>query len=154
MSISYDCLINENVKVFGDSLFLFKVFISCFFPFILLFLFWGLGLVIKLALWKWLNYKRLMVITLITLFFNLYSGISSNVINLFNCTKIETSFLLTHDMTMSCWKSKHLIWSLSFGIPFIAIWILGLPLFCIVFLFFNKKKVGSESFNTYFILLY
>lgn len=154
MILSYDCFIKETFKIFGNSLFVFKVFLSSFIPLIILILLWLFGILGKIILWKKLNYKRLMVITIITIFFNLYSGTSSNIINLFNCKNIEDKSLLTWDLTVICWKDQHLIWALAFGVPFMIFWIFGLPLFCILFLCINKKKVGLESFNTYFILLY
>lgn len=154
MFLSYDCFIKDAFGLFGDSLYIFKVFISSFIPLLLLIALSLIGLLAKLVFWKKLNYWWLFIITLITLFFNLYSGTSSNIINLFNCKTIENEKLLAWDLTVECWKGRHLIWALSFGTPFMVFWTFGLPLFGIMFLFINWKKVGMEQFNTYYILLY
>ena len=154
MFLSYDCFIKSTFPIFGSSFFIFKVFLSSFIPLLLAVVLLLMGLIAKGIFRKWLSYKRLVVISLITIFFNLYSGTSSNIINLFNCKTIEEDSLLTRDLTVTCWKSSHLIWSLAFGVPFMIFWVFGLPFFGIGFLFFNKKKVGSDNFNNYFILLY
>ena len=89
MIISYDCFLKDAFPAFVDSVFLLKVFLSPFFSFGLFFLLSIFALILKLILRKRLYFWRLLVITLITLFFTLYSRTSSNIIDLFNCKSIE-----------------------------------------------------------------
>ena len=100
MFLSYDCFINDSFIIFGKSMFIFKTFLSSFVPLIIVVFLLIIGLIVKLIFWKKLSYKWLIVIILITVFFNMYSSTSSNIINLFNCKTIEDETLLTRDLTV------------------------------------------------------
>jgi hypothetical protein len=71
----------------------------------------------------------------------LYPSITSEVIQIFNCEQIENERRLNKDLEIECWKGNHLFWALGFGVPFIFIWTIGLPLGAFLFLFFKRKKV-------------
>ena len=108
----------------------------------------------KLILWKWLNLLRMITISTITIVFTLYSSTSSIILNLFTCRTIEDDLVLARDVKIKCWEGNHLRWSMGFGLPFLLLWVFGIPVLGIMFLFNRRKHVSDPKFVMYFLLLY
>jgi len=45
-------------------------------------------------------------------------------------------------------------WAFGFGIPFIILFIFGLPICGVVFLTINRRHLESPNFMKYFIVMY
>lgn len=58
------------------------------------------------------------------------------------------------DMLTKCWETKHLIWTLVFGLPGLILVLFVFPFSGIAFLVCKRKKAEDPKFMQYFILLY
>lgn len=155
MIVSFDCFLeNTNLNIFNSSRFIFKCFISAFFPFILILFFTILSVLVKLFLWKWVILIRLIVISVLTILFTMYSSTSQLIVSIFNCKEIESETYLEWDLELKCWDSSHFRWAFGFGIPFIILFIFGLPVLGIVFLRLWRKHLNDINFMKYFIVMY
>ena len=145
MIVSYDCFLEATkLNMFGSSKHLFKVFISSFLPLIFI----GVALIaftfMKIIFWKRIRLIRWILIAIITVLFNLYSSTTSLILSIFNCQMIETTVRLWWDYELKCWVGSHAWWAFFYGIPMIIFFVFGLPIFGILVLFFNRKKLGHD----------
>jgi len=155
MSVSFDCFLKETrIWFFSYSDFIYKTFLSiCFCIFLVIFYF-IVGLIIKIILWKWILLRWILFVFLVTIVFIQYTSFTNSLLNLFNCWKIENENLLLRDMLTVCWKSGHLYWTLSMGLPGLLLVLIIIPLSGILFLVLQRRKAEETHFMMYFILLY
>lgn len=155
MLVSFDCFLeNTNLNIFNSSKFLFKVFVSAFTPFVLILLFLFMSLIVKAIFRKFVLLLRLFVISILTILFTMYSSTSQLILSIFNCKQIEDLTLLERDLHVECWSVSHMRWAFGFGIPFIILFIFGLPIFGILFLRIKRKHLNDANFMKYFIVMY
>ena len=63
---------------------------------------------------------------------------------IFNCIElIPGEFYMTNDMSIQCWKTDHLIYSLTVAIPSILIWCISVPITLVVILYKNRAKLST-----------
>lgn len=155
MIVSFDCFLEQSkLNIFGSSKFLFKVFISSFFPLLLILLFIFLSSVVKCILCKRVLFKWLIVISGLTILFTMYSNTSQIILSLFNCKTIENERLLERDLEIPCWKAIHMWWAFGFSLPLLILFVFGLPILGIVFLWFKWWHLNDPHFMKYFIVMY
>ena len=136
--MSYDCFLKE-MKNQIESKIILKSLVTIASPFILIIVFLLCFLAFKgvSGIFKRrFNFKRVCVISIITIVFFLYSAVTSSVISLFNCQTINENTLLLQDMSVKCWEGFHLIFTLGYGLPVILLWTFGIPTSGILFLYF------------------
>ena len=49
------------------------------------------------------------------------------------------------DLEEVCYEGKHKFWSLGLALPSLIVWGLGIPLFALILLLQNKKKLDSHN---------
>ena len=89
-----------------------------------------------------------------TLLFFFYPTITQMTLSLFNCQTVEGVEYLTRDLSVTCWKGKHLFWVLVNGVPMSIIWIIGLPLCGFLMLTKNRKNLWLGSVLSKYWILY
>lgn len=147
MVVSFDCMLTETwIFFFGYSDFIYKTFLSICFSLFLVIFYFKIGILFKCLLRKWVILKWLIFVSFVTILFVQYSSFSNSLLNLFNCWEIDGKNLLLRDMQIECWKDKHLIWSLSFGVPGLLIMIFVFPIVGITFLICFKKWSEQPEF--------
>jgi len=145
MIVSYDCFLEATkLNMFGASKHLLKVFISSALPVIFISVALVAFSIMKLILWKRIRLIRWILIAIITILFNLYSSTTSLILSIFNCQTIETTARLRRDYELKCWVDSHARWAFFYGVPMIVFFVFGLPIFGILVLFFNRKKLGRD----------
>jgi len=58
------------------------------------------------------------------------------------------------DMTVECWSKEHLYWAIGLGVPMLAIYVVGMPVFALMFLFKNRKLLNTEGVRMKYMILY
>jgi len=155
MIMSFDCFLQETkLLIFGESTILLKALLISVMPIVIVLFFYFILFCLKLCLWWRISLKRLLVVCLITIIFFVYSNISSLIISLFSCTSINGVSRLSRDLELICWEGKHLAWTLGFALPLVVVWVFGMPFSGILFLSVFWKRVESQEFINYFILLF
>jgi hypothetical protein len=90
--------------------------------------------------------RRIYVTACIITYF-LYPTIVNLTFSLFNCTRVEgtTDFYLRRDFTIKCWTSSHVIKAIMIGLPMMAVWVFGFPLFIFWKLFKSRKALDETE---------
>ena len=64
--------------------------------------------------------------------------------SMFDCMELAPGqSYMTGDMSIQCWQSEHLAYSLGLVVPSIAIWCVGIPLILLWSLFRHRNKLGD-----------
>ena len=79
--------------------------------------------------------------------FLVHPRITKITLNLFHCTEINNIKYLTLDLTQQCWTGMHLKWSLTVGIALLVIYVIGIPLYGGLLLFYNRAKIHKDHPN-------
>lgn len=93
-------------------------------------------------------------ITTMVFIFLIYPTISSYTFGIFNCISIEGTSYLEKDFDIECWSDDHYYYIFYFTLPVILIWVIGYPLFIIIILSKNKKRLNEISMIKLFGLYY
>ena len=124
-----------DLFLFGDSIAIFKIFLSTFTPLVVILLFVALWLMVKGIFRRRVDLNGVVMSVVIIVYF-LHSTITDIMLGLFRCYPVEGKSLLEKDMTVECWSSSHMAWALGLGVPYIAVWTIGIPLAGIAFLWY------------------
>ena len=90
-------------------------------------------------------------ITCYTIILLLHPVITTSTFSLFSCVKYEDGkTYLRRDMDIECWGEEQVKFSLLIGIPFIAVWTIGFP----VYIFIKMRSKRSQFDDTKNLKLY
>ena len=64
--------------------------------------------------------------------------------DLFNCMNVDGDSRLKVDLEILCGVGQHWFWSRLVALPSIIVWGLGIPLFAVLLLFFERAKLDSK----------
>ena len=124
--VSFDCFI-EDVKIglMQESEYLSRVFLICLLPlFASLISFIIFGIIKKVK--KKSNFKTKMVISIITIVYFFYPGLTEKIIGILKCSTIEGTERFYMDLELICWEKTHLNFVIFFGIPMMIAWVVGI----------------------------
>jgi len=142
MILSYDCFLKEIwLNFFAQSDYIFKIFITCFVPFIFILISFCFFLPLKALCRKRINLFRVLIVSMITILWQFYPNQSKMIISIFNCKSIDNVIRLSKDLNIVCWKDNHLKWAIGWGMPMLLLWVFGLPIISFVFLLLKRKKL-------------
>eukprot|EP00347_Sterkiella_histriomuscorum_P008394 403345262 len=100
------------------------------------------------------NLRNTLITTMVFIFL-VYPTISSYTFGMFSCITIEGVSYLTKDFDIECWSSDHYFYIYYFTLPVIIIWVIGYPLFIIIALNRNKKRLNDvnviKQYGLYYI---
>ena len=83
--------------------------------------------------------------SVVVVLFMIYPSLIKVAFDLFNCYEIEAGEQwLLHDLSLRCWESDHMLWSLLIGIPSIIFWVIGIPFAALRALRKNKETLYEE----------
>jgi len=103
--------------------------------------------------------KRYLFISFISIVFLLHPKLTEQSINAFRCLEIddrddiEYTKVSRMDTNISCYSGTHLKWCILIALPMILIWVVALPVGCMIILFKNMNKENSKV-KEYFLILY
>lgn len=153
--LSFECFIDDvKINVFGQSTFIFKAFLSCILPIILFFGLMAIWIILKFIRKKKMHFFRYFTTTLITVIYFFYSQLTEVSLSFFKCFTLDDKLLLLGDLEVQCWEGAHAKWTVFFWGPLFLVWVVGLPLFGIVFLILNRTKIETPSFDEKYMVLY
>ena len=96
-----------------------------------------------------------LVITFITIVFLLHPKLAEKSINMFKCIQIDSQTSVTIMDTDIKWYSlTHIKWWLLITLPILVIWVIALPIICLVFLTKNIKDSQENKVKEYLLILY
>lgn len=143
--LSVDCFIrNKGVSMHPAFA---KLIVACVFPLAMIIGIIVVWLLFKLCCKKW-QIKRNIIISIIVLIFIALPPISTITMSIYNCVDIfaDGNSFLAVDMSIKCWEGEQSKYAKRFGVPVIIIWIVGFPVFALILLFKNRKRLQNEQF--------
>lgn len=89
------------------------------------------------------------------LFFLIHPDLAKFFLGFFSCKHIDDEgFHLRNNLDIECLSDEHIIYGISFVIPSIAVWILGIPTFVLWYMIRNRKKLDKLQYKFTFGFLY
>lgn len=122
------------------------IFASIIWYIIYLYKFHVHGLLINLQL----NIK----VTFFIVVYLTYPTITNLSLQLFNCFTMEDGSFLRRDLSIQCKTPSQLKMALVIGIPYVAIWVIGFPVYVFTSLYRNRKKFDDKEIITKFGLFF
>eukprot|EP00347_Sterkiella_histriomuscorum_P014799 403359479 len=158
-AFSLDCFF-DNAGVNGVSggtpTFFIKALILLVLPvfaLLIIFAFWGLfNLFRKLDK---ASFTRNTIVSIIVVIFLAHPTLTSNAFSMMNCYEIESGEQwLQADLEIKCWNDTHTRWFMIVGLPMLIVWVIGMPVFALLLMFFNREKLADEQFFSRYRMLY
>ncbi|CAI2379456.1 unnamed protein product [Moneuplotes crassus] len=155
--VSFDCFASESqLKLFTPSIAILKVGLSALSPLILL-----SGCLIFFLICHSLfpryfsDFKRNMVVSIISIVYFLHPTISTSAFGIFQCIEVgEGESRMRLDLNIGCYSSDHLIWAFSLGLPMIIVWVIGAPLLALRILYKHRTSLRELQTKRYLIVMY
>lgn len=125
----------------GERVYYIKLIIYALLPLILslaAFTFWFIYSGIKKTRQHLRHY---LISTIVILLFMVHSDITKKMFASFNCYSVDGVLRLRDNLDTICYKGTHLTIMLIVTLPSLIIWVIGIPLFALILLFSNKKKI-------------
>lgn len=93
------------------------------------------------------------MVVVITVLFFLHPSLTEKSFSFLRCVDIYETSRLQNDLEVSCWKGKHTLWAAGFAVPMLVI-CFSFPLFGIIWMLINRKRLQDIRFKRYFIFFY
>jgi len=155
--VSFDWFASESsLRLFAPSIPILKVGITAISPLILM-LAWLIffSLMHIFLPQHFSDFKRNMVISIITIIYFLHPTITTSALGIFQCIEVDKDDSRVRlDLEIKWFSAEHLMWALSFGVPMIAVWVVGAPLLALIALTKNRNKLDEPGVKRYFIVMY
>jgi len=74
--------------------------------------------------------------------------------NVFGCTKVEDTKYVTLDTDIICYSKTHVLWICLLSVPFIIIYVFGIPIFQLVNMCRYRKDLDNKKHLPYYGFLY
>lgn len=107
---------------------------------------WG-GVHIFRAVTYW---REKLLGSMTVLIFLIHPFLTKTMFSIFACGQVENDFWLTSDYSIKCWDSEHYSYVMKYAMPSLVVWVLFLPMFCVVYLY--KKRSKLDEVSTKFVL--
>ncbi|CAG9312604.1 unnamed protein product [Blepharisma stoltei] len=140
---SFDCFLQSSYS--KSNIYYIKILVTSLTPFLiglLCLLFWILVCIIKKKHIK--EIKDDFISTSVVLLFLIHPSIIDTMFNAFSCKEINSGeYWLNVDLGIRCWNHDHLFYAFLFAMPTIIIWVVAIPLICLINLIKNKSYLGE-----------
>lgn len=147
--ISVDCFLQGEIEPYYA-----KLVILALIPF-LCFVFSGIFWTVWGKMKKSENLKAKLIGSMIVQLFFFQPTLVKYNFSMFNCTELAPGqYYMTEDMSISCWKSDHLTYTLSVALPSLIIWCISVPVLLVILLYKNRSKLDNISNKLMFGFLY
>ena len=148
---SVDCLLQ---KVYPDQLLFMKVTMTSILPVALMLL--GVLAWLLIAMCKSIAlFKEKLVATFVMILFILHTTITKTEFSVFPCKELKSGELwLERDLNQRCWSTQHTRFIQSVGLPSIVVWVIGLPLVCLLYIHRRRIALHSPSVQMQYSFLY
>jgi hypothetical protein len=158
---SFDCFIEDyELKGFAPNNNLFKLFLFCLLPFLLMifyFIVFGIyKVIIRVFKPHWnVDFKRYMVVSLVCIIFVFHPRMSFESLSLFQCQEIDDDKSgMRGNLYYEWYSTDHLIWIMVIAMPMILIWVVGIPVLAFVVLFKNRGNLEKWAIQRYMLVIY
>eukprot|EP00347_Sterkiella_histriomuscorum_P014067 403362285 len=99
--------------------------------------------------------KRWVIISAIIITYFLHPQITKFIIGIFFCIKLDNNeYWLQSDLQVRCWTDDHVKFCLIIGLPFMILWVIGLPLGTFIHLYMNRRNLEVEEFSSKYRVIY
>ena len=78
---------------------------------------------------------------IMTVLYFLHPTLTEKALALFRCRDIDGTSRMKYDFEVKCWETAHLVWTIGVGVPVMAFWVIGLPVFGIIFILKNRHNL-------------
>jgi len=148
---SVDCLLQ---KVYPDQLLFMKVTMTSILPVALMLL--GVLAWLLIAMCKSIAlFKEKLVATFVMILFLIHTTITKTEFSVFPCKELKSGELwLERDLNQRCWSTQHTRFIQSVGLPSIVVWVIGLPLVCLLYIHRRRIALHSPSVQMQYSFLY
>jgi len=148
---SVDCLLQD---VYSGKIVFIKVAITCILPILLLFLSLVFWLIVKVIKRPKLLLEK-MTASFVMIIFVLHPSLTKGTFSLFSCREIRPSeFWLIKDLGTQCWTDTHVKYLMMISLPGIALWVMLLPLVCLMYLVRKKRYLSDPKMQMRLSFLY
>ena len=135
---SIDCFIGDSANPYFA-----KIILLGLIP-----IFFGLILLITWLIWgrirKSPSLKEKIIGSIVVQLFFFQPSLIKYNFAMFNCIKLGPGeYYMTSDMSIQCWKTEHIIYSLIIALPSILIWCISIPIVLVIILYKNKSKLPN-----------
>ena len=89
------------------------------------------------------NIKDKFVVTVCVLIYLFYPTLCKQAFGLFTCYEVKGKRYLLADLQEVCWQGRHSIYVGAVGIPQLLIFVVGLPVVGLYFLFRNRRRLDT-----------
>ena len=155
--MSYDCFASDaNITLFLPSSPIAKNFMIALLPLMLLIGTIWIWALLHFILKKYLDdYKRNVVVSMITILFLLHPTLTEVALGMFQCIQIdEDDYKVRIDLNIDWYSGEHILWCLFIAFPMIIFWVIGCPTFVLFVLIRNRENLDEPKVQRYFIVLY
>lgn len=109
----------------------------------------------KKAKGETINLLQNVAVTTYVIIYLMYPSITNLTFSLFNCFRLDDGIsYLKRDFEVQCWEGNHARMALAIGLPFIAFWVIGYPVFIFVRLYRNRALFNDKDFIIRYGLFY
>jgi len=98
--------------------------------------------------------KDKFVVTLTTVLYLLYPTLCKNAFGLFDCKLIGGQYFLKIDLEEKCYEGRHLDTMLALGVGQLILYVAGLPLVVLCFLYRNRASLHKHATQARYGLFY
>jgi hypothetical protein len=148
---SFDCLLQ---KVGVSSVYFTKMEGNALLPAALLLLAGLVWIVISICL-RISNISPKIIASLVMILFILHPSLTKEMFSMFACVELKPGELwLVADLSLRCWGSEHIKYALMVSVTSIGVWIIGLPLACLCFIYRYRNRLADPTTQLKFSFLY
>jgi hypothetical protein len=143
--LNFDCFIHDyEIRGPFPSNSLLKIFLTSLLPLLIFMMFISIWTIIYFIRKKWVpNFKRQMIIMLVTIIFFLHPNLIEESISIFKWIQIDhDKYVVDVDTEMDCFSHQHIKWIVILGLPSFLMYAIVLPVLAFIFL---KKTIHSHS---------
>ena len=149
--VTIDCLSDESSAA---KLFYLKQLVYAFFPVLLSMLSlggWylygvhkGVDFFAKRSHPKMITPKDKFIVTITAIMFLIYPTLCYQALSFFRCRHVGKELYLYADLEEPCYRGRHLAMLFSLGVTQLVVYVIGLPLLVLLFLWRNYKAISME----------
>ena len=93
---------------------------------------------------KMITPKDKFIVTITAIMFLIYPTLCYQALSLFRCRHVGKELYLYADLEEPCYRGRHLAMLLSLGVTQLVIYVIGLPLSTLLFLWRNYKAISRS----------
>jgi hypothetical protein len=104
---------------------------------------------------KEFDLRRALGVSMICIIFLFHPTITIQSLNVFQCKQVdEGDIRMTKHMEFKWYSADHMMWAALIGLPNLAIWVIGCPLFALFVIIQHRNNLDDWKIKKYFLILY